>query len=240
MAADNPPLIGITVDLDEDENGKTSLFSLKTSYADAVRQFGGVPVLLPVTCSPDMYFGRLDAILIPGGGDLPARAYGEKEKFPEKKMRISEKRVEFEMGLVRRAWLEKKPLLAICYGMQMVNVALGGSLYQDLEGASPNEPGKPGPGVNHKAPHQVIVEGGINFLPEGRFDVVSAHHQGVKKTAPGLCTIAFSDDGLVEAIRQKEHPFFVGVQWHPERALDSPLSAAIFGSFIRAAYENRA
>ena len=232
---DYAPLIGITVDLEEDEGGK-SVFSLKSAYADAVRRFGGAPVLLPVTSSPDMYFGRLDAFLIPGGGDLPPEKYGEKERFPQRKIKISEKRVEFELEIIRRAWLEKKPLLAICYGMQLINVALGGSLFQDMEEKNPalHE-------VNHKSPHQVVVDGaGQKVLPEGRFEVVSSHHQGIRKAAPGLCSIAFSDDGLVEAIRQKEHPYFLGVQWHPERSMDSPLSAAIFSSFIKAARENRA
>ncbi|MDA8168390.1 MAG: gamma-glutamyl-gamma-aminobutyrate hydrolase family protein [Nitrospiraceae bacterium] len=231
MAAENErPLIGITAGPSED--GKQ--LCLKGDYARAVWESGGTPVLLPVNCGPQAYFSRVDGIIIPGGADIDPSYYGEKVSAPIKI--VPSERTDFELSLIREALYaqQKKPLLAICYGMQLMNVALGGTLYQELAG----RPAKDGlDQVEHKSgAHEITMEGS-GFPIEGRFTVNSSHHQGVKKAGQDLCTVAYSDDGLIEGIYLKGHPFFAGFQWHPERMMDSRLSREIFSLFIKAANE---
>ncbi len=220
------PIIGITADPDPER------ISLKEEYALAVLKAGGLPVAIPVTGDPLEALESLDGILIPGGDDIAPSCYGEKERVPLKL--VSTRRTEFEISLIRAVFCGQKPLLAICYGMQLINVALGGSLYQDLESELS---GKDVFAIEHRrGMHEIIVkEAGL--LPEGRFTVNSSHHQGVSRPADALCPIAFSEDGLVEALCSRERRFFAGVQWHPERLFLSadPLAEKIFTSFIEAA-----
>ena len=228
------PVIGITSGPGCCPDGKRPF--LKEEYALAVLKAGGVPVAVPVSGSPREVLGFLDGIMVPGGDDIAPSYYGEKERVSMEV--VSSRRTDFEIFLVRSAFHQNIPLLGICYGMQLINVALGGSLYQDLETDLGGSLPAAGPGreaVEHRrGPHEIIITG-AGPLPAGRFMVNSSHHQGVSRPARALCPVARSEDGLVEALCSTELSFFAGVQWHPERMSGDPVAEKIFSSFIKAA-----
>lgn len=198
--------------------------TLRQEYADCITGAGGLLFLIPLSGSPGAYAEVVDGLLIPGGDDLNPSCYGE-AAAPGLKL-VPEKRSEFEINLVREIIRLRKPLLGICYGMQLVNVALGGNLYQDIKGGT----------VDHRERHEVEVKEGGPVQP-GIYMVNSTHHQAVKTPGRGLEVLAFSRDGLVEALYMKDYPFLLCVQWHPEREQRSPagqsLSEVIFNLFVR-------
>lgn len=222
MGYNERPLIGIT---GNPEEGK---LSIKEDYFRAVWSAGGLPVALSPDCDPYECLCRVDGVLIPGGDDLHPSYYGEEETAPLKL--VSRKRSDFETELIKDSIKGEKPLLAICYGMQVVNAALGGTLYQDMKeiiGAS-----------DHREGFHFVALSGDNPFSSGRERVNSSHHQACKKLAPGLNAFAHSDDSVIEAFFLKGHPFLFGLQWHPERILKERLSTLIFSAFIKASGGN--
>ncbi len=212
------PLIGITADI---EDGR---LTLKKDYADAIINAGGIPVLIPLSGSPKLYAERLDGFLIPGGGDIAPSYYGEPE-MPGVLKKTPVERTDFEIGLICEIMRLRKPLHAICYGMQMVNVVMGGGLYQDIGSMLPGA-------LDHKVGHEVkVLDGGP--IKAGIYSVNSAHHQAVKSVGKGLSVLAVSDDGIVEALYGRGYPFLVCVQWHPER-MSPPAPPELFDIFIGA------
>lgn len=229
MAAERGrPVIGITTDI---EGG---CFSLNNDYAGAVWAAGGLPLMMPLTGEPEQYVRRLQGILIPGGADVAPSYYSEAERPGLGKI-VPARRTDFEMALVKAAINENIPLLSICYGMQLANVALGGALYQDL-----SEHPAAGAVFDHKeGSHDVGVEAGGGLPFEGAFRVNTGHHQALRTLAPGLRGFAHAADGVIEGVYHEGHRFFVGVQWHPERMMEEPLSAGVFGAFIKAAHDSK-
>lgn len=213
------PIIGITVDIEGE------YLRLKHYYSDAIIKAGGIPLLIPLAGNPVSYAKMIDGLLISGGNDLHPSYYNE-PMMPQVKP-VSRQRSDFEISLLKEVVNLKKPVLGICYGMQLINVAFGGTLYQNIDSQLIVE-------INHRKGYHIIVITENRFLKEGRFSVNSTHHQAVKILGVNLKPFAYSNDNLVEAFYMEDYPFLVGVQWHPERLIDDSLSLALFNSFIRA------
>lgn len=229
------PIIGLTAMYTELDGMK--FFKTNDAYVQAVLRAGGIPVLLPVTTTIEeyeQYAESLDGLLIPGGADVSPSFYGE-EPVPEVTV-IHRNDDAFEFALVRKMAQLNKPILGICRGHQVINVAFGGSLYQDL----PSQYGKkqchcqsstirsePFHTVTLKPESRVAEIFGDTVLETNTF-----HHQAVKEAAPSFHVVGTAKDGVVEAI-EHESKFIVGLQWHPEgMAVEYPQFQKIFNALV--------
>jgi len=213
---------------------ESGAYAVPDSYVRAVRRAGGRPVLLPV--SDDAGYAEslepFDALLLVGGGDVDPLRYGAGQRHPDV-YGVDAERDEMETALLRYADSSELPTLAICRGIQVLNVAFGGTLHQHL----PDVPGL----EQHRFPegqsfiHEVKVAEGTR-LAEASGSValrcLSAHHQGVAQVGEGLLPVGWSEDGLVEAL-EREQGWMVAVQWHPEEtAEDDPAQQALFEALV--------
>jgi putative glutamine amidotransferase len=164
----------------------------------------------------------LDGIIISGGDDINPSYYGEKILYDL--ALIDNARTDFELTLFRECLSKDRPVLGICNGMQLMNVALGGSLYQDIGDQYQGE-------INHKTAFHSITFFHDTFISAGKYMVNSGHHQGIRREGRTVKTLARSDDGLSEAIAIEGRSFAVGVQWHPERDLDNEVTRKLFEKF---------
>ncbi|NOZ26103.1 MAG: gamma-glutamyl-gamma-aminobutyrate hydrolase family protein [Nitrospirae bacterium] len=229
------PVIGITADMDDET------FRLRQEYVSAVVSAGGLPLIaVPAGEDAGRIAGMIDGLLVSGGDDLLPEYLSEGISVPLDRFRfVKRERTEFELRLLEEILNLQKPVLAVCYGMQLLNVALGGTIFQDIElqldGALDHRGGR----------HAVRITGSFGpvlRLMEPEFMVNSFHHQAVRDLGQGLKPFAVSEDGIIEGIYGDGHPFLAGVQWHPERTLnpesggvESTLSRAIFEGFIEKA-----
>jgi putative glutamine amidotransferase len=239
------PIIGVTPDFNAGDRkewgGREPTYFLRARYIRAVEELGGVPLVLPLLTDQATrlrLLQQLDGILLTGSGpDLPPFLYGERQRYPFKL--VSERRASFEMDIVRLAREADVPLLGICGGMQTMNVACGGSLYQDIASQVP----KP---LQHRQrtsatnlSHTVSVTPGSllrRIVRSVSMRVNSSHHQSVKAVAPSLIASALASDGIVEAIESPTNRFFLGIQWHPEFLFDRHLfHRRLFKAFVQAA-----
>lgn len=209
------PLIGITGDIEE-RDGKTYIY-IDSRYGKLVEECGGIPILLHPTISVREVISRVDGLLLSGGEDIHPRYYGEEPKYP---MELSpDIRTDFEMALVKEAMVNGLPILGICHGMQLINVAFGGTLYQDLRSQRADA-------MEHRLGdkrHPVSIAGGsllYGIMGKEEISVTSTHHQGVKVMGKGLKLGAVAPDGVTEAFEMPNYPFLLGVQWHPEKGPD--------------------
>ena len=235
------PLIGITTRNGKDSDGHPTT-TLQHSYSNAVLQAGGIPMPIPSMLPADDFLGlysRLDGILFSGGGDVSLEYFNGSDhpRIGE----VDEKRDTTEITLMRTAVQDKKPLLGICRGAQVMNVALGGTLYthiiDQLKGAIDHDyPGS----LRRTIVHPVNVDESsraAEIFGETLLHVNSLHHQGLKDIAPGLKVAGYAPDGLPEVVELSDHPYAVGVQWHPEWLTDQPAMQRLFKSFVKAAGE---
>jgi putative glutamine amidotransferase len=199
-------------------------------YAEAVIKARGIPDLISNYTDPKKLAARYDGLLIPGGRDLPPSMYSETQSFPVDLE--DEDRIAFELSFLDRMLRFNKPVLGICYGMQLINVFLGGTLYQDIASQVPGS-------VEHRTGMHLITIASNSIIAEGLLRVNSSHHQGVKHPGKGISPFAFSSDGVIEAFYSEDHDFLTGIQWHPERT-DDDLSCLIFGKFTAACYVKKA
>jgi putative glutamine amidotransferase len=226
MTRKSPPLIGITADLAEppqpsSHGARESTIFMPRRYCRVVENNGGMPILLPFTRSRALmrqFIDRLDGLLISGGNfDIHPSYYGEN---PIKKIgAIKEERTEFELEMTHLALKRDLPLLGICGGAQAINVALGGSLYQDIATQAPHADQHEQGAKKEIGGHKVIITGGTRLekiLRRRTLEVNTTHHQAVNALGQGLVVNATAEDGLIEGIESPRHSFVLGVQWHPE------------------------
>jgi putative glutamine amidotransferase len=231
------PFIGITMNLAVQP--ARSINMLDQDYGNAVVKAGGIPVpILGIESSIPDLIRRLDGFVFTGGDDIDPKSYKEKP-IANARMTVSpDGRTRFEIELFKAAAKANKPLLAICYGAQLVNVALGGKLYQDIELQVPH-PIKHGPArPGEKVFHQVdIFEGTMlsRILGASRIRVRSSHHQSVKNPGRGLHLSAVAPDRVIEALEPRTNQFLIAVQWHPEKTPNDRYSKKLFEALISSA-----
>jgi len=236
------PLIGIPGRSDQSSRSGSPVFAQNQTYVEAVTTAGGAPVLIPLNLNERALraiYERLDGLLLAGGEDVHPKHYGE--AVHEKCGQSDEARDAVELTLAGWALAEGLPILAICRGIQVLNVAAGGTLYQDIASQSPGSLKHdcwPDYARNYLA-HQVTVNGDSRLaaiMGQSRVGVNSTHHQAVKDLAPGFTVVAQATDGLIESIEGHDHPFALGVQWHPEELVeDAPPMRRLFEEFVSAA-----
>lgn len=217
------PIIGITTDI----NGEN--LKIKRYYLEAVLKAGGIPLLIFPAKNISFYSERIDGLLIPGGDDIDPEYYGESKRLKLKT--VSKKRTDLEIIFLKKMLDLQRPILGICYGMQLINVAFGGTLYQDIKSELSIE-------NNHENGYHKIIVKENPFLPKGTFSVNSTHHQAIKDMGEGLKVFAYSFDNIIEAFYKDDYPYLVGVQWHPERLMKDNLSKRLFKSFITKSLQN--
>lgn len=235
------PLVGVTCDLWGEPGAERE--GVNRAYCAAVWQAGGLPVLIPVEAADAAadLIGGLDALLVTGGGDIAPARFGQ-AAHPQLG-RVTPERDEVEIRLVERAYDEDLPTLGVCRGIQVMAVALGGGLIQDLGSESElagERHDRHGKTPREQAAHLVRLE------PRSRLQVLvgaeqiavnSFHHQVVAEPIPAPLVLAGrSEDGWVEAVEAPDRRFFLGVQWHPEHLWQHDVAAArLFGALIEAA-----
>lgn len=234
------PLIGVPT-LEIPRGDRPARFGINQSYVRALEAAGAAPVLIPLLEDPDRLraiYGRLDGILFPGGADVDPAAYHEE---PIGNLNLVEpRRDRVEIALARWAVQDDLPTLGICRGQQLLNVALGGSLYQDLryQGVTSLEhAGKDGR-ARDALVHAVRLDQDsqlAQMLDETEVKVNSLHHQAVKDVAPLLRVIGRAEDGVIEALEARDRRFLITVQWHPEEIAAIPWVQALFRGFVQAA-----
>jgi putative glutamine amidotransferase len=198
---------------------------LPQNYSEQVAAAGGVPVLLPPRPGSERAVARLDALIISGGPDIEPGHYGAQADPSTTSVRPE--RDAAEIALFRTALAAGMPVLGICRGMQLMNVALGGTLIQHLPELVGHDGHSPTPGTMGTHEVTVAASGRLSgLLGPGPLSVPTHHHQGVDVLGPGLTATAWAADGLVEAI-ELDRPFAVGVQWHPEAGEDPRLFQAL-------------
>lgn len=232
------PIIGIGSDVQSPQGERERAFAYLT-YVEALRKAGAVPVVIPP--QPENaaeLVAQLDGIVLAGGEDCDPAAYGA-DRHPTVTETMDPRRQNNDLGLARTARERGIPTLGICLGMQVMNVAAGGTLVQDINSAIETE-------IEHasipedRGRHDVIIEKGTRLgeiLRELELNVNSSHHQAVGNVGEGLRVTAHAPDGIIEGLEDPKHPFYVGVQWHPEDMAGEDSAAKLFGAFLEAARE---
>lgn len=238
------PLIGISPTPEENDfsHGHFRRYALANTYTNAVLAAGGIPVILaPHTEGLDALLDQLDGVVFSGGSDLDSARWNE-EPHPTA-YGFDEERDNFEIAAIRKAVERDMPMLGICRGIQSINVALGGTIFQHIPDQVPNalqhrqhEDGK----MNDTTSHTVTIEPGDNLLHRihggTTMETNSFHHQAIREPADGLEVIARAGDGVIEAAWLPTMTFGLAVQWHPEMlAATHPDQAAIFTALVDAA-----
>ncbi|WAH36678.1 gamma-glutamyl-gamma-aminobutyrate hydrolase family protein [Alicyclobacillus dauci] len=219
------PMIGLT---GMRQTRKTSLpglplrgVALSDDYTQGIEYAGGIPVVIPYMADETTLGNlakRLDGLVLSGGEDVDPGIFGEDPKYGLGD--VVGERDALEIALIQMMRAQGRPILAICRGIQVLNVALGGTLYQDLPRQWKGQIQHSQKAARNHLSHRVKIEPGSRlaacFGGQTVIKVNSFHHQAVKDLAPSVRAVAWDSEGLVEAIESKDGPFMLGVQWHPE------------------------
>ena len=247
-----PPLIGISCSSIHYSKTDTPWQGVKAAYVNAVIMAQGTPLLIPLVddkASLETIWMRLDGLLLSGGGDVSPEFYGE--EISTDLIAMNPLRDQLEIWMARRALCDDMPLLSICRGIQVLNVAAGGSLYQDIASEIPvarkhncNPPAHASDYLAHVVQPQLdtllssAIRGGDTSYPPTTLHVNSRHHQALKEIGEGLVAVAHSPDGIIEAVESPTHRFILGVQWHPEDLLQHDHTMRnLFEGLVQAAAE---
>ena len=243
----NRPIIGCTTYRKKIAKPRPiDVIGLMPSYTEAIAKAGGIPLLIPLGLDEESLsyiMSRVDGLLLPGGGDVdPARYNGTDGASL---VGIDQERDRTEFLLCQLVVDQAMPFLAICRGLQVLNVALGGSLIEDIASMKPDA-------LDHDLPDnqpRYFLAHSVEMLPDSTLIrnlgselcwVNSVHHQAIRNVAPDLKVSAWSEDGIIEAAELPDHPFGLGVQWHPENLVnDDPAMLALFEGLVAAAAVNR-
>jgi putative glutamine amidotransferase len=231
------PIIGIGSDvLGPQHPGERERAFAFMTYVEALRRAGAIPVVIPPQPenAAEIVAG-LDGVLLAGGDDCDPAAFGEERHATVDPM--DPRRQSNELALAKAARERGIPTLGVCLGMQVMNVAAGGTLIQDIHSALQTE-------IEHasepedRGRHDVLVENGTklaSIVGERELNVNSSHHQAVRNVGNGLRVTAHAPDGVIEGLEDPRHPFYLGVQWHPEDMSGEESASSLFGAFIAAA-----
>lgn len=232
------PFIGITTY----EKSERERFELPATYVEAVRLAGGIPVLIPPGEKQlEALLARLDGLILSGGDDVDPAYYGGANH--PKVHNISVERDVMEIALSRLVVNQQFPTLCICRGVQVLNVALGGTLIEHI-------PDESHPTVPHQSRyegdqrqtqfHNIQVQRDsqlARIMDATDLHLPSYHHQAIRKVAPSLRMVAVAEDGIVEAVEHPNHPFLLGVQWHPEKSTEVSSQLRLFEALVQKARE---
>jgi len=235
------PFIGITCDFHCPKDKKPPFYELTCDhrYPEAVKHAGGYPILLPIALRQSVirrYLDEINGIIIVGGDDVDPRLYGEKKK--KGTGTVLRPRLFFECQMYLEARKRKLPVFGVCYGMQLINVLEGGSLFQDIR----RDAKSPLNHRNKRSPETLVTVDPQSrlgkIIGKKKISVHCEHHQAVSRVAPNFKPVAFSPDGIIGAIESRSKEI-VAVQWHPERTLFSLVSQRIFKTFVQICQKNR-
>ena len=237
------PVIGITPRIIVDE--QFPMLSSPRAYIRALTAVGALPVVLPIGISANMLdelLDQLDGVVFSGGGDIETERFNGQQHA--KIYDVNPERDQMEVDLTEMVLRREMPFLGICRGIQLLNVALGGTLYthilDQLDGALDHS------FQDDRAPddliHTIRLEPGsflAQIVGETEIEVNSLHHQGVWEVGEGLAVTGYAPDGLVEVVELTDYPFGIAVQWHPEWLPEQAHATHLFEAFVAAALENR-
>lgn len=240
----NPtPIVLVTPDVETrvGRRGPYRCFTLDESYAIAVQQAGGLPLIAPYTedeAAIDALLDGSDGLLLTGGDfDVDPALFGA---LPHARLgTLKHDRTRFELSLLRGAVARSLPILGVCGGMQLMNVQRGGTLWQDVPSERPESLEHQQGAAKHLAGHEVVLTPATllaRLTGDARsLGVNSTHHQAVRTLGAGLVASAVATDGLIEAIEDPARGYFLGVQWHPEAMLQEASQRALYGGLVEAA-----
>lgn len=242
------PLIGLTPtpQLEKQDHGTFRRHTLSANYSDAVIAAGGIPVMLPSSI-PDIgdLLDRLDGVIATGGGDIDPSVFGQEQH--ETTDEIDAERDAFELALIKEVVARDMPLLGICRGLQIMNVAFGGTLHQDIDALVENS--HQHRQQNEKIHHEQVYQTATltpgdhplrNHAQGDQIEINSFHHQCINVLASPLVSMAETDDGVIEAVYHPQMSYGMAVQWHPEMLASKHAEhASIFSSLIEAANSYR-
>lgn len=231
------PLIAITPDRSDSFEHIESTYFIRRNYCSAVTTAGGTAIVLPYQMDAvDRYLDLVDGLVLSGGMfDIAPALYGAASKYPEQ-VTLKPDRTNFEMAILQGALARNIPILGICGGMQLIAVAKGAGLHQHL----PSDIATP---IEHKqqpcdeSAHRITIHHGSllhRILGVDELDINSLHHQAVLQGSAEVGIGAVADDGVIEAIEVHGHPFCLGVQWHPEYAVNT-CESNLFSALVKAA-----